>query len=548
MTPPAYDPHDLTARAYDLADRFHALGRVVGAVSGHLSGHDRGVDIAAVTAVGHLVNRAAARLRLWGDHTVVALAGATGGGKSSLFNALARMEVSPVGDLRPTTGEAYACVWGPRPPDALLDWLGIDRRQRLVRESVLDADREAPLRGLVLLDLPDMDTVAHGHRLEADRLLGVVDLVVWVLDPQKYADQAVHDGHLRHLGVLRDVTVVVFNQVDRLTPADAARCRADLARLVEADGLTGVPVLATSAATGEGVDDLRALLERTVAGRYPALARLEAEFLWALGVVAPLVGPDVGQDAVSRDMVVELADRLAVAAGVTAVAADAERAYARRAAVPGWMARGTEKPQHIPSADRVAVAVAVRRVAARVGAGLPTPWPDELRRAVTTNLDWLPEVLSGALAGAWPRSPGALGWRLARLVWWLAVLAAGAGAGWLGWYVAARADGPTPGLPGVGGVAVPLLMFGGGGAVSLLLILISRPLGAARARRHRARVDRRLREATAAVARDVLRPVRAVLSDYVDAYAAYRLAAPPSEEDHLGAEWNQEDPVLSWPR
>ena len=71
-----------------------------------------------------LVERAGARLALSRDHTVVALAGATGSGKSSLFNALARLELSPVGVRRPTTGVAHACVWGPlerRQPAARLD-------------------------------------------------------------------------------------------------------------------------------------------------------------------------------------------------------------------------------------------------------------------------------------------------------------------------------------------------------------------------------------------------------------------------------------------
>jgi hypothetical protein len=38
------------------------------------------------------------------------------------------------------------------------------------------------------------------------------------------------------MAALRDVTVVVFNQTDRLAPSDVDRCLADLRRLVEADG------------------------------------------------------------------------------------------------------------------------------------------------------------------------------------------------------------------------------------------------------------------------------------------------------------------------
>ena len=52
-----------------------------------------------------------------------------------------------------------------------------------------------------------------------NRLVGLVDLLVWVLDPQKYADAAVHERYLRPLARHGDVTVVVLNQIDRLPPA-----------------------------------------------------------------------------------------------------------------------------------------------------------------------------------------------------------------------------------------------------------------------------------------------------------------------------------------
>src|SRR5262245_28691927 len=122
----------------ELIRRFGALGRFTGLSGGHVSPE----DAPAVPRAQALVNRAAARLRLCagpdGDHTVVALAGATGVGKSSLFNALARMELSPAGHLRPTTGAPHACVWNPRGAEELLDWLGVPAQYRFIRESALD--------------------------------------------------------------------------------------------------------------------------------------------------------------------------------------------------------------------------------------------------------------------------------------------------------------------------------------------------------------------------------------------------------------------------
>ena len=51
----------------------------------------------------------AQRLALGVDHTVVALFGGTGSGKSSLFNALTQLNFADVGARRPTTSRAAAC-------------------------------------------------------------------------------------------------------------------------------------------------------------------------------------------------------------------------------------------------------------------------------------------------------------------------------------------------------------------------------------------------------------------------------------------------------
>ncbi len=72
-----------------------------------------------------------ARLRLSADHTVVALAGATGSGKSSTFNALTGLDLAAVGVRRPTTSWTTACIWGTTRPPRLLDWLGVPPRHRV---------------------------------------------------------------------------------------------------------------------------------------------------------------------------------------------------------------------------------------------------------------------------------------------------------------------------------------------------------------------------------------------------------------------------------
>jgi GTPase Era involved in 16S rRNA processing len=219
-----------------LERRLAALGEAGEIAAGRL-------DPAAVEQARRVAMRAGQRLGLGLDATVVALSGPTGAGKSTLFNALAGAELATAGARRPTTAAPSAAVWGDG-DERLLDWLAVRRRHNVAGAD--DAD------GLILLDLPDFDSVEAGHRQEFERVVELVDLVVWVVDPQKYADSALHDRYLIPLARHSKSTIVVLNQSDRLSPEELRACRRDLEQLLKGDGLDGVPVLALSARTGDG--------------------------------------------------------------------------------------------------------------------------------------------------------------------------------------------------------------------------------------------------------------------------------------------------------
>jgi GTP-binding protein EngB required for normal cell division len=223
-----------------------------------------------------LLRRSGERMRMSASHTVVALAGGTGSGKSSLFNALAGAAFSPAGVMRPTTKHLHACVWGMEGAAPLLDWLSVQRRHRYARASALD-EGEALLTGLLLLDLPDHDSVVTGSAAMVDRLVKLADMLVWVLDPLKYADASVHQRYLVPLAGHASVTTVVLNKCDTLTPDEVADCAADLRRLLDAEGLLETPVLVTSAATGAGLSELRRTLAAAVAARRAASDRIAAD-------------------------------------------------------------------------------------------------------------------------------------------------------------------------------------------------------------------------------------------------------------------------------
>jgi GTP-binding protein EngB required for normal cell division len=261
-------------RGASLSDRLSAVARLV-QVGSARAGVD-GFSAGLLADAEALLARAGERLRLSAAHTIVVLAGGTGSGKSSLFNRLAGAEFSPVGVLRPVTREPLACVWGMDGAGPLLDWLGIQPRHRYARSSALE-EGERDLTGLLLVDLPDHDSVITGDAAQVNRLVTQADLMVWVLDPQKYADAAVHSRYLVPMAGHASVIAAALNQADLLTPGQAGECVSDLRRLLDAEGLHDARVMVTSATTGEGVGELRTVLTETVLARQAAVRRIGAD-------------------------------------------------------------------------------------------------------------------------------------------------------------------------------------------------------------------------------------------------------------------------------
>jgi len=265
---------ELRTSGVSLSERLSALARLVQIGSARV-GPD-GFNAGLLADAEALLARAGGRLRLSSQHTIAVLAGGTGSGKSSLFNQLAGAQFSPVGVLRPVTREPHACVWGMEGAGPLLDWLGIEPRRRYARSSAL-AEGERALTGLLLVDLPDHDSVMAGGSAEVNRLVSQADLMIWVLDPQKYADAAVHSRYLVPMAGHASVIAAALNQADLLTPEQAEDCVADLRRLLDAEGLHDARVLVTSATSTAGVADLRRALIETVLARQAALRRISAD-------------------------------------------------------------------------------------------------------------------------------------------------------------------------------------------------------------------------------------------------------------------------------
>lgn len=285
------------------------------------------LDLAPVVAMRNDI-----RTRLaYPDSVLVAgLVGGTGSGKSSVLNAIASEEVSEVGGVRPTTGYPLALV--PEVHERALSGY-LDR---------LEVTSRATSQGLdwvCLIDLPDTDTVVVEHKHTVDALLPRLDLVIWLLDPEKYRDAAIHH-EISRLSEYRDQFFFVLNQVDRIGKSARSQIEADLESALAEDGIDSPRIYLTAASPPAGppvgvaelIEGLRqifeepapvyrklavdldaatrALLEATSGAQSPDLERRWAESMQAIEI--PLAA---GRTSEAAHIVAALVSRFADESG-----------------------------------------------------------------------------------------------------------------------------------------------------------------------------------------------------------------------------------------
>ena len=530
------------SRQAPLAERLKALQ-----LAAELSKGRSSAD--AVERAEKVVERAGKRFTFSGDHTVVALAGATGSGKSTSFNAISGTEFATTGVRRPTTSQAMAVAWGTELPHDLLDWLDVPRRH-------LVPSGDPALAKLVLLDLPDHDSTETSHRVTVDRLVQLVDMLVWIVDPQKYADAALHDHYLKPLAPYADVMVVVLNQADRLWGDELERCLTDLRRLLDSEGLAATKLMSMSALSGVGVPELRQLLAKKVADKQVVAQRLSADVSVAgkglldelgKGELAPI-------DKKQREALVEA---LGEAAGVPIVTRSVADAWKHRGGLATgwpfvkWVARFKPDPLRalrldqsskqlaptsvsrtsLPGANsvqRARVDRGLRELFDTAGAGLPRGWAKAVREAARGREALLLDRLDTAIAGSDLELDRGNGWwGLVKVLQWVFMLGTLVGLGWL-------AAGPVlayfqlPPLPSVTwwGFPGPLVVLAAGVGGGLLLAALS-AIGVNLGARFKAnQAERILHDAIAGVTQEeIIAPVEAERERYRRAVEAARIAA-----------------------
>ncbi|MDI9629684.1 MAG: 50S ribosome-binding GTPase [Acidobacteriota bacterium] len=528
-------------QAATLGERVESLLDAADLASGRL-------DVAAVDEARRVARQVDRRLAFAGDDTVVALAGATGSGKSSLFNAISGTRLAEPGLKRPTTNKAMAAYWGPELPADLLDWLDVPRRH------LVQGDDPA-FNGLILVDLPDHDSTETAHRQEVDRLVKLVDMLIWVVDPQKYADAALHNNYLKPLAGHADVMLVVLNQADRLTGDQLRQTMRDLRKLLDSEGLGEAPLVAASALTGLGVESLRKTIAAAVKGKHAAAARLAGDVARAGHDLREAYGDQRVSQKVPDARARQLNESLAQAAGVDIVRDAVLQSTRHRGTlatgwpVTAWLSRFRPDPLRMLHLDRALPAklgkkktpelapvtvqrtslptaggvqearvdAALRELAEGASEGLPPGWSKVVRAATIAHRDTLADELDQAVATtdlAMDRGQG--WWKAVTVLQWLVFVVAVAGGVWLLIDVA-LAYMQLPQLPTVliGRLPLPTAMLIGGALAGVLTGLLARIGVEVGARAKAARAERVLvRSVTDVADRLVIAPVNQELTRF----------------------------------
>jgi len=467
------------------------------------------------------LERLSQRRELSTEHTVIGFFGATGSGKSTLFNAIAGQNIALSAPTRPTTSSVQAAIWEAEGSEELLDWLGIDKRvypqtQALAAEGEATEGNEATggvaapnavtepapglfnrirraiggrgemrtrTGGLILLDMPDFDSVTTTNRDLAARMMRYVDVLVWVVDPQKYADAVIHRDFMVPLAASGAQALCVLNQADKLAPAEVPAVLTSLTRLLQAEGteahLLSAPI-AVSARTGEGVDVLRDLLAQVAAAKSLSLQRTDAQLHATASQLRTYAGGEgtVLAGAYALEAEQKLAKACYTSSQAEQVLQAATASYRRAAGqhtgwiLTRWMSRLKADPLRrlhlgqqdetksaskaekssgmlgsdsenapelvasslppLSAAQKAGMANAVRQYSKQMAARVDEPWKRSMKEAALSREAELPELLERDMV----RIDYGLGrtrapWVIFNALQWIALLSALVGVGWL---------------------------------------------------------------------------------------------------------------------
>ena len=141
------------------------------------------------------------------DHLYLGLVGGSGVGKSTLINAIAGSRISDPSDRRPFT-------------DKIVVYRHEDQERGLnqfaaIFKSPDNVHHNDSLKTIVILDLPDIDSLETSNREVVAEILPHLDAVAWVASPEKYADATLYDS-IRTSLIHQENFIFVLNKMDQI--------------------------------------------------------------------------------------------------------------------------------------------------------------------------------------------------------------------------------------------------------------------------------------------------------------------------------------------
>jgi 50S ribosome-binding GTPase len=182
---------------------------------------------------------------------VVAFFGGTGVGKSSLLNRLAGQTIARVGVERPTSHEVTVYVH-----EAVE--LATLPAHFPVQQVHIARHADAARRDILWIDMPDIDSIEQGNREQVFAWLPHIDLLVYVISPERYRDD-IGWRVLRRRGH-RHGWMFVMNHWDEGAPEQEA----DLLTILHEAGFADPLVLHTCCGDTACPDDRFAELEASI--------------------------------------------------------------------------------------------------------------------------------------------------------------------------------------------------------------------------------------------------------------------------------------------
>jgi hypothetical protein len=186
---------------------------------------------------------------------VVGLFGGTGVGKSTLLNRFASEAIARTSAERPTSRDINVYVHQSISVDRLPDNLPMHKMRTSLHSN-------QKYQHVMFIDMPDFDSVETANRELVDAWLPHLDMVLYVVSPERYRDDQGWRLLLAH--VTQHAWVFVMNHWDRGVPEQLA----DFSKQLAAAGLPNPIIFKTdsssqSDATVDEFDALQSLIQET---------------------------------------------------------------------------------------------------------------------------------------------------------------------------------------------------------------------------------------------------------------------------------------------